>query len=65
MTYQKYLLLAENAILFNNPVCSFFQSNVKIHPHKPILINIIIYTSDSFLFLKKMFKGLIVMFIIL
>ncbi len=24
MTFQKYLLLAENAILFNDPVCSFF-----------------------------------------
>ncbi len=33
--------------IFNNPVCS-----AKIHPHKLILNNIIIYTSDSSLILK-------------
>ncbi len=36
----------------------FGQTNAKIHPHKPVLNNIIIYTSDSSLFLKKLFKRL-------
>ncbi len=31
----------------------FVQTDAKIHPHKPILNNIIIYTSDSSIFFKK------------
>ncbi len=47
------------------PSAVFVYTNVKIHPHNPILKNIIIYTSDSSLFFKKWFKGSIVRFIIL
>ncbi len=39
----------------------FVQTNAKIHPHKPVLNNIIIYTSDSSLF----FKSSVVRFFIL
>ncbi len=56
LTSQKHLLLAENECAFSIIQSAVFvQTNApKIHPHKPVLNNIIIYHSDSSLFLKKM-----------
>ncbi len=66
LTSQKHLLLAENECAFSIIQSAVFvQTNAKIHPHKPVLNNIIIYNSDSSLFLKKWFKCSIVRFIIL
>ncbi len=55
LMFQKRLLLAENECAFSIiQSVVFVQINTKIHPHKPVLNNIIIYTSDSSLFLKQM-----------
>ncbi len=60
-----HLLLAENEFAFSIIQSAVVvQTNAKIHPHKPVLNNIIIYTSSLFL-KKKWFKGSIVRFIIL
>ncbi len=62
LTFQKHLLLAENECAFTIiQSVVFVQTNAKIHPHKPVLNNIIIYTSDSSLF----FKSSVVRFFIL
>ncbi len=50
----EHLLLAAKECAFSIIQSAVFvQTNTKIHPHKPVLKNIIIYTSDSSLFFKK------------
>ena len=49
LTFQKHLLLVENECAFSIIQSAVFvQTNAKIHPHKSILNNIVIYTSDPF-----------------
>ncbi len=61
LTFQKHFLLAENECAFSMiQSVVFVQTIAKIHPHKPVLNNIIIYTFDLSVFLKnkiKWFKG--------